>query len=366
MFGLVGCADKPPGQEGGSLATWRIDSAPIVSLGDSGGEFGPPFGFVQGATLVGDTMIVLGDRENHQLRLFDSEGNLIRTFGRQGEGPGEYRYLYHFQRCGDSLHVSDIHRALWNVYSTDGRYVRSYPDWSPGTGAKPTFALACNADGLFVRYPYPSTDVQEIIKVRPMVPIWLANASGDIVADLGDFPGPELLVRGWRSWDLYPLGKLTAIAIGKDRVYVGLADTSSILTYRLDGTLLSAIEPPFPPRATTEADRERYRLLDTLGQHPLIVGGALRRWESFQFPDTLPSYSALRVDAADLLWVRAFSPASGSVVRWVALTQTGTFVGDVDLPVTLEVAEIGIDYVLGIETDLMDGSQHVRAYRLYR
>jgi hypothetical protein len=64
--------------------------------------------------------------------------------------------------------------------------------------------------------------------------------------------------------------------------------------------------------------------------------------------------------------VRASPPDTGTVVRWAALTQTGTFVGDVDLPGGLEVSEIGEDYVLGIETLLRDGSQRVRAYRLHR
>lgn len=365
LLGLVAaCAGESAVVDNGP--TWHIDSVPIVSIGDMGGDFEPPFGFVQGATLVGDTMVVLGDREHHQLRYFDRNGSLVRTVGREGEGPGEYRYLYHFQRCGDSLHVSDIHRGLWNVYSTDGTYVRSYPDQAPRTGAASTFALACNAHGMFIRHAYPSTDAQEIIKLRPMIPVWLANSAGDMVADLGDFPGPEVLARPMRSWDLFPLGKVTSIAIGRDRAYVGLADTSTILTYRLDGTLISAIEAPFAPRATTEADRERYRLFDTLGQHSRIVRSNLRRWEQFQFPDQLPAYTALMIDATDLLWVRASPPDTGTVVRWVALSLTGTFVGDVDLPASLEVSEIGADYVLGIETSLTDGSQHVRAYRLRR
>jgi hypothetical protein len=187
-----------------------------------------------------------------------------------------------------------------------------------------------------------------------------------MVADLGDFPGPELLARPGQSWGLHPLGKVTAIAIGNDRAYVGLADSSVVLTYRLDGTLLATIDTRSPPREVTEADREHYRWLDTIGRNDRSPDRSRDRWKEFEFPVRLPAYTALMVDASDLLWVRGFPQGAARSVRWAALTETGTLVGTLDLPAELEVFEIGVDFVLGIETDPATAAQHIRAYRLHR
>ena len=110
-----------------------------------------------------------------------------------------------------------------------------------------------------------------------------------------------MLVKFWRTSRPFPLGKVTAVAIGANRAYVGMGDSATILTYRLDGTLLSAIETGLLPRPTTESDREYYRMLDTLGQDSLMTRGAIKRWQTFEFPATLPAYSSLRVDGNDLL-----------------------------------------------------------------
>lgn len=123
---------------------------------------------------------------------------------------------------------------------------------------------------------------------------------------------------------------------------------------------------PYQDLATSEADRERFRLLDTLGLEQAEIDWRVREWQTFEFPPTVPAYTALLVDRQDNLWVRLFPRSEENLVRWLIFSPTGAELGQVDLPGTLAVNEIGIDYVLGVETKLPEGGQTVRLYRLHR
>jgi hypothetical protein len=367
MFGLVGCADKPSGQEGGSLATWRIDSVPILDIGARDDDTIAVLGRPHSVAMVEESLVVVGDYEFEELRYFTRAGALVRVVGRDGDGPGEFRSVSWVHRCGDSLHVSDLRRGLMHVYGPEGSFARTYADEAPTRAITTTpVAIACNGRGLFIRYPYAGRLIAERpTTLRPIAPFWLSGPDGKVLADLGDFPGQEWHVEGANAWPL-PMGRIPVIAIGDSRAYVGTADSSTIMTYRLDGTLISAITVPFSPRAATESDLEWYKHVDTVGQDPRLVRSRVGTWTDVTFPHVLPAYTALLVDAMDLLWVREYPRATSRTVRWVALSATGALVGSVELPVVLEVSEIGADYVLGIEVDLVTSSQRVRAYRLHR
>lgn len=154
------------------------------------------------------------------------------------------------------------------------------------------------------------------------------------------------------------------LALGRDRAYYGAADSFLVNVFDLQGKPLPSIQKPSVPLGTTEADRARYRLLDTLGKKD--VARRLHQWEQFTFPPTVPAYTAFLVDREDNLWVRMFPRSEENRVRWVIFSPRGAEIGSLDLPDVLEVHDIGADYVLGIETRQEDGGQQVRMYRLHR
>ena len=259
--------------------------------------------------------------------------------GRAGDRLGEFRSLSGLSRCGDSLHLLDIEHARWTVASLDGVAVRSYPVAAPdGVAGRVPYAWDCNATGQFIHMEHPVPDAELSSGGRPQVEIWLSTAHGEVSATLGAFPGPEPLeVRA--TLQRVPVHQRTLVAIGATRAYVGLADSSRILTYRLDGTLLSTIPTPHLSRRATAGDGA--------GHRP-------------------PAHTAMLVDASDLLWVRGSPQDSARTVRWTVHDEIGNLVGEAYLPTALEVSEIGADFVLGIASQLVNGTPRVRAYRLRR
>jgi hypothetical protein len=69
--------------------------------------------------------LVEAETEHPVVQLFGADGRFLRTVGREGEGPGEYRnpyvMLYH-----DSIVVQDQQLRRATVYDPDGKLVRSF------------------------------------------------------------------------------------------------------------------------------------------------------------------------------------------------------------------------------------------------
>ena len=62
-----------------------------ITIGVEDGELHEMFGFVSDLAVPGDGTVLVLDRTNSEVRVFDYGGILLATFGRLGGGPGEFR-----------------------------------------------------------------------------------------------------------------------------------------------------------------------------------------------------------------------------------------------------------------------------------
>lgn len=363
---LAACTSAPPDRPLTAPATWQIDAAPVVSIGGDPSDTLAPIGNAVAAFALGDSQVVVADRGYNQLSYFDREGRLVHTSGREGDGPGEFRYIAYMWRCDDSLVVFDIGHTQFGVHTLDGTWIRGYMPVAPaGSRFGQPYKTTCGPDGSWISNGWENLPPGEYRRARDSVAYWLADRDGEVTADLGRHPGSERLA-GPNGSGPHPLGKEPVLAVGRTRAYIGTADSFAIEVFGLDGTPQPPILKPSVELVTTEADRQRWWLRDTLGKNEGEVASRLRYWQTFEFPPTVPAYTAMLVDHDDNLWVRAFPRTAENVVRWVVFDDEGSEIGSVDLPATLEVFDIGTDWVLGIETRLDDGAQQVRMYRVIR
>jgi len=90
----------------GDETRW-IDSEPLLRIGQE--DEGPyQFGFLAQGILLKDGSIVIPEFGAQEIRVFDSTGRHEYSFGRRGEGPGEFQNLSGvFEYSGDSLAAYD-------------------------------------------------------------------------------------------------------------------------------------------------------------------------------------------------------------------------------------------------------------------
>jgi hypothetical protein len=110
-----------------------------IGLADSADEADRPFlfGSPQGMLLDGAGRIHVLDRQAREVRTFDADGRHLRSFGRQGQGPGEFtspdaiRILPGGEggEGGESggIVIRDQQGARFSVFTAEGEFVSSWP-----------------------------------------------------------------------------------------------------------------------------------------------------------------------------------------------------------------------------------------------
>lgn len=360
---LTGCGDRE--QRARAIPTWSIANAPLLEIADDdpGGEI--RLAEAVHVTRLPDGGVLVSDRGLHALRFFDAQGAFVRAVGRKGTGPGEFEYIASPHRCGDSLFVEDIASSRMSVHALDGSPMRAMPVAAFAGGTDP-FHSACNSDGLFVHHGwYPFVEESVLGRQRAPVPVWLASATGERRVELGDVPGPEFTAYGYGAGPAL-LGRTPQLAIGRRAVYVGSADSGVVQVFTLTGEPAGVRRLPGPPRRVTDADLERAKRLDSMGQSALQQRQTREEWALDTPPTTLPAYDAMLVDHDDHLWVRRHPSAGEDLAEWIVFAPDGAHIATVRLPALLTVHEIGRAYVAGIVQDPFTGTHAVQVWSLTR
>jgi hypothetical protein len=147
---------------------------------------------------------------------------------------------------------------------------------------------------------------------------------------------------------------------------VGTGDSAYVQTYGLDGHPIATFRVTDDPAPPT---REMYeRAIDQLlSQLPGAEDARRMAKEQFMkvpMPDRLPPYSGLLADPTGTLWVVVSAPGS-TTTELRALSPDGTPLGTINVPVALQILEVGSDYFLGVQTP-WDGGPAVVMYRYRR
>lgn len=360
--GLLLTISRPP------QAEWHVDARPAVVLGANENDTTQLFAVVVGATRLPNGNILVGDHAAMSLHVFAPDGRKVRSFGRKGQGPGEFEYLARLWRCGDVIIGDDISNGnLQSVFSLDGTFLRGFHFAHPSaTGS--VYNTVCNAAGVFAHNSYANKVVAGLS--RPPVSFWLTGADSGVRTVIGELPGDErwgkTVNKRLVGDSPMPLGKHTLFAVSANRVFIGLADRYEILVYDFAGKAVGKIVKNQPPFPATRADMDAVRDKD-IATHPPSWEDQLRRdYAAIPTPRTLPAYASLVVDSEGLLWVQDYPRRLEKTVTWSVFTSAGTSVASVSLPTDLEVYEIGRDFVLGRYIDPDESVPQVRMYRLRR
>ena len=103
--------------------TWTVSRDVLVSIGSVSDDSLYELRGAESAIRLSNGDIVIANRGSWQLRWYDSRGHHLRSIGRRGQGPGEFRALYVFEGPGDTVLVHDNVNRRTSRFSPDGRYI---------------------------------------------------------------------------------------------------------------------------------------------------------------------------------------------------------------------------------------------------
>lgn len=341
--------------------TWRLGPNPVLELGSSTVPE-ENFGDIRSVALLQDGSVLVADRMAGELKLFDETGTFLRTMGRPGEGPGEFKGLAGVQLLReDTIAVFDQPLRRWTAFSKSGKVLGSHTFSSqelPGVSrayrhGNGRFTVA----GAVVVGPGSGPGYFDL-----SIPLFSVDIENDQSVFLREVPGRQLYRTKNGALGQALVLRSGCLAIG-DRIFVGDGRAWQITVLDQEGTLVEVWERTGVDlsvsdsrlRAAEERSLERFS-----GNQQ-----ALARWRRFYSeiprPSSLPAYSSLLLDSEGFLWVKGYSLPGEPAASWSVFHPTGIYLGDVRVPDQFDLMTVTGQYALGVWRDDLE-VQHVRVY----
>ena len=350
---------------------WTVSDEALLRIGKGRDEDPYLFGIVRGTARLSDGSIVAMDSQWRELRRFDENGAPIVSFGGQGEGPGEFLSIRGFlQRSADTLIVLD-NKATLTYFDPSGNLLRRVPAGvsSPADGESFGAWRGVMSDGVLWGGRYPGQQDLPLGEVyRAPFSFVISNHDRTMVIPLAGYRDYAI----FRDSDgvegsYYPAFGTAAVPsrhpVG---LLVGDNETFSIDLFESDGTHRRRMVFPGgvlePTAAQLEAVREVVRKYHEALEERRPQFQTNAAWAAqFPAPEVWPGFHWLVGDELGFVWALGFrvgdnlpltfsTPSTAPSSAWV-FHPDGYVLGSVNLPGGFIPAEIGPDYLLGVEID---------------
>lgn len=355
-------------------ASCSLAATPTVSIGEEDGGEEYLLASVSGARRLSDGSIVLANARSWQLRWYDANGQYIRSAGRQGEGPGEFRQPYTlFRLDGDTLLAGDIRPLRFLRFTPDGQWVRTV-DVQPMMINSPNF-LAVLGDG---RMLFGLRNLPERIVAGQMQDLWITvtahrpdGAMVDTVVERLPYSRSGVLVEG-SNYTVGPLfDSYSHVNAADDVIVIGHGAEREL---RIHGTgagypLTRLIRWTGPNREVqqSDVDAEHARIRKQYEKYP---PGMSQFMESDLHPNrpiakVFPAMNGIRMGTDGRVWIREYFQPGDSTRSWLAFDKDGRFDCRLTTPNFGQYHEFGPDYVLVTHMDSLD-VERVKLFELRR
>lgn len=342
----------------GDGAGWSVGTEPLMRLGVVDGDESQQFHGVVGLAYLPDQSIVVADDGSQEIRFFNAEGTLDSVIGGRGEGPGEFMGLTSLGTGSEGLiwaYDFSLRRITWLDSSGGVAKVTSL-------GREPPMLNAVGhlPDGTFLfRQLWGATQVAQATQqgFRRDSLAFVRFGQGVLVDTLGLFPGREIVLsdeggRGVMSTP--PFARNSVGSLWGEEVVVGTQNTFELVKYGPEGGISGIVRIPDWDISLTEADLEAY-IQQRLSQVPEERRpGARAELESLPIPDSKPAFGGFLADGAGNLWVSEWTQYPEVPQSWTVLDSSGAWQGSVSFSPRFFPYVIGENWVLGVESDLLD------------
>ncbi len=324
-----------------------IEVEPDLVLGAGGAFAGPDHEFfrVFGVAQLRDRTLIVANQGSTELRFFGADGRFLRSAGREGDGPGEFRSVQGpWIIEGDTIVVWDNSHRRFQHFGPDGAFVRaSSVIAAPFTefSTQPPLVETVLGNGrAVVSLESPVRPTDGVDRLPRLVALHRIDDGGwDSVRVV---PGPERIIEvrdGILTGPGYHLGAYSVAAGAGATMAVADAARFRVELFDPDGRLhliLSASVPEVPVTPEVLEGQVQhlmaYRPAWAEGGRAAEFEEGIREAMLTSHAPFLPAIRDLFVDADERIWVERYDvPASGPS-RWEVFERDGTWVGRVEMP----------------------------------
>jgi len=353
----------------GQRDSWQLSQTPLLDIGVSEGDPRYELFDAHSSVRLMDGTIVIANGGTQELRWYDATGTFVRNVGRSGGGPGEFTALDDIALLGgDSIAAYDSEANRLSLFSSLGEFARSVALQGPRG-----FMVGAFADGSVVITATNAGELTEGLS-RWTEAVFRYDGTGLLLDTLGVFPGTEWFMEIHRSGSRIaavsstsrPFARSASFAVSRDALYAGSQDTYEIAVYSVEGDLIASIRRDFASLPVTAVDIEAYRageLADV--SDPVERAERLRQLDNLPYPETMPAYGTIEVDAEGNIWVADYRRPGDQTPQWTVFNPEHRMLGTVQTPPGFRIHQIGSSFILGRWRDALD-VEHVQLYELIK
>jgi hypothetical protein len=231
----------------------------------------------------GHTFVV--DIKASNVKVFDRDGQFVRTIGKKGEGPGEFSVpLGIIVTPDDELLVEDMMNRRLSYFSLDGEFLRN----EVLANSLSTINVVMDSNGNFMARELIMEGNQLFFELRK----YDKDLNPMFVLDKTEFQNPM-------QGNFNPFGVLAVYIFDpKGEIYYGDGKEYEIKVYTPKGKLIRRILKKHDPIKITKEDEERI-----LNEFPDMAPGFK---QGMKFPEYFPAYEFFALEEGGRLIVRTY------------------------------------------------------------
>jgi hypothetical protein len=350
-----------PGQAWRAVEAARIGSADAAE---------PAYVFGEVVDAVTDPLgrVWVLDRQAKELRVFDAAGRHLRTVGREGAGPGEFRNPIGLSwDAGARLWVVDTSNQRYEVFDTAGRHVQSYRRTIEGWGLPWGGGFDRRGEFLYepTYYTDPATRESRHAYVRHRVEGQEVAAADTFLLPTHESATYEVKFARGSSFRGVPYTPALVWHFdGEQGLWMGVSDRYRLYRRALAGDTVRVVEREHRPAAVSAAERDSViaSLEEWARPGPNMGGRVSGPLDYGLIPAVKPAFRGMVVDDRGHLWVAATESGPGG--RWDVFDPEGRYLGTVAMELDVfPLPRIRGNTVVGVRRDELDVPQVV-VYRL--
>lgn len=293
--------------------------------------------------------------------VFDRNGDLVTTIGRNGAGPGEFRSIFSLSYKSGMLYVMDYTLRRFQGFSTDTfdvfKIIELNPsDWdiSGETTAVLPYRIETFSDGTFLGiFNHLTFETDQFL-------LYHINNQGRVISDqLTSVDYIRHLLDPSSGSAFYdPFGGRGLISVSdKDRIYTTWSEDFLIRVLNERGEYLYSF---YYPIDRAELNRSEALNFFSTGERNQIYQRALL---NAGIPDRWRAIEHMVVDDENRIWVSVITEDSETYDWWM-MDDRGQLLAKFTWPRSRVIKEVKNETLYAIETDEDTGVHQVTAYRV--
>lgn len=349
---VAACGPTPtPAERHADLEAWTLADPVTVSGGET-----VPLTSVAGGLVLPDGRIVVADEVSSSVHIYSAGGVYQRTFGREGDGPLEFRTIEALGRAGgDTIWVHDFSHQRISFLTPNGELIKVVSH-SPRIG--PGMVAGRLSDGSFVvGQAWSSSRIASAGESglnRADVAYVTYSSTGALLDTIALVPGREVVLTvedGRGVMGAAPFGRTAVHAVLDDQVVLGDQVEPELLVFNGDGSLTGVVRwagEDLNVSARWEREWREARLADLPDSER--ARGELELAEAV-IPERRPAFGRLLPGEGRDVWVADYSLPGSQPTRWTVVSLDAGAVATVVVHDAFRPLDVSGDRVLGVAID---------------